>query len=71
MQITQLKSTHLGDSGLSITSVGFGAIAWTLRNPAIDGATVGFRSPEQVDPVIEAANLQLSEDDITTIEGAQ
>ena len=47
------------------------AIAWTLRNPAVDGAIVGFRSPEQVDPLIEAANLQLSEDDITTIEGVQ
>ena len=47
------------------------AIAWTLRNPAVDGAIVGFRSPEQVDPLIEAANLELSDDDITMIEGAQ
>jgi aryl-alcohol dehydrogenase-like predicted oxidoreductase len=47
------------------------AIAWTLRNPAVDGAIVGFRSPEQVDPLIEAANLELSDDDISTIEGAQ
>jgi aryl-alcohol dehydrogenase-like predicted oxidoreductase len=39
--------------------------------PPVDGAIVGFRPPEQVDPLIEAANLQLSEDDITTIEGAQ
>jgi len=45
------------------------AIAWTLRNPAVDGAIVGFRSPEQVDPLIEAGNLELSADDITTIEG--
>ena len=45
------------------------AIGWTLRNPAVDGAIVGFRSPEQIDPLIEAANLELSEDDITTIEG--
>ena len=47
------------------------AIAWTLRNPAVDGAIVGFRSREQVDPLIEAANLELSDDDITMIEGAQ
>ena len=47
------------------------AIAWTLRNPAVHGAIVGFRSPEQVDPLIDAANLELSQDDITTIEGAQ
>jgi aryl-alcohol dehydrogenase-like predicted oxidoreductase len=45
------------------------AIGWTLRNPAVDGAIVGFRSPEQVDPLIEAANLELSDDDFTTIEG--
>jgi len=47
------------------------AIAWTLRNPAVDGAIVGFRSPDQVDPLIQAANLELSDDDITTIEGAR
>ena len=44
------------------------AIAWTLRNPAVDGAIVGFRSPDQVDPLIEAANLELSEEDVITIE---
>ena len=33
------------------------------------GAIVGFRSPDQVDPLIEAANLELSHDDVTTIEG--
>jgi aryl-alcohol dehydrogenase-like predicted oxidoreductase len=47
------------------------AIAWTLRNAAVDGAIVGFRSPEQVDPLIDAANLELSEEDINTIEGEQ
>jgi aryl-alcohol dehydrogenase-like predicted oxidoreductase len=47
------------------------AIAWTLRNPAVDGAIVGFRSPGQVDPLIDAANLELSDDDTTTIEGVQ
>jgi aryl-alcohol dehydrogenase-like predicted oxidoreductase len=47
------------------------AIAWALRNPAVHGAIVGFRSPQQVDPLIDAANLELSQDDITTIEGAQ
>jgi len=47
------------------------AIAWTLANPAVHGAIVGFRSAEQVDPLIDAANFELSQDDITTIEGAQ
>ena len=51
------------------TTPGAVAIAWTLRNPAVDGAIVGFRRPDQVDPIIGAANLELSEDDITTIEG--
>jgi aryl-alcohol dehydrogenase-like predicted oxidoreductase len=45
------------------------AIAWTLQNPAVDGAIVGLRSPEQVDPLIDATNLELSAEDITTIEG--
>jgi aryl-alcohol dehydrogenase-like predicted oxidoreductase len=47
------------------------AIAWTLRNPAVDGAIVGFRSPEQVSPLIDAVNLELSAEDITTIEEEQ
>jgi aryl-alcohol dehydrogenase-like predicted oxidoreductase len=29
--------------------------AWTLRNPAVDGAIAGFRRPAQVDPVLDAA----------------
>jgi aryl-alcohol dehydrogenase-like predicted oxidoreductase len=45
------------------------AVAWTLRNPAVDGAIVGFRRPDQVDPIAAAANLELGEDDIATIEG--
>jgi aryl-alcohol dehydrogenase-like predicted oxidoreductase len=46
------------------------AIAWALRNPAVDGAIVGFRSPPAGRSLIGAANLELSHDDITTIEGA-
>jgi aryl-alcohol dehydrogenase-like predicted oxidoreductase len=51
------------------TTPGAVAVAWTLLNPAVDGAIVGFRRPGQVDPVLMAANLQLSEDDLATIEG--
>jgi len=47
------------------------AVAWTLANPAVDGAIVGFRSPEQVDPVMAAAALQLSPEDIREIEGGE
>ena len=45
------------------------AIAWALRNPAVDGAIVGFRSPEQVDPLLPAAGLELSDEDLDQIEG--
>jgi aryl-alcohol dehydrogenase-like predicted oxidoreductase len=44
------------------------AIAWTLRNPAVDGAIAGFRRPAQVDPILAAAALQLTDQDITEIE---
>jgi aryl-alcohol dehydrogenase-like predicted oxidoreductase len=39
------------------------AVAWTLRDPAVDGAIVGFRRPDQVDPVLPAAGLELSDED--------
>jgi aryl-alcohol dehydrogenase-like predicted oxidoreductase len=50
------------------TTAGAVAVAWTLRNPAVDGAIVGFRRPDQVDPIVGAANLELAEDDVPTIE---
>jgi len=43
------------------------AVAWTLRNPAVNGAIAGFRRPEQVDPIVAAANLTLDKHDIATI----
>jgi aryl-alcohol dehydrogenase-like predicted oxidoreductase len=52
------------------TSPGTVAIAWTLRHPAVDGAIVGFRRPDQVDPLIPAADLALSDDDVAEIEAA-
>ena len=51
------------------TTPGAVAVAWTLLNPAVDGAITGFRQPDQVDPVLAAARLELSEDDVATIEG--
>jgi aryl-alcohol dehydrogenase-like predicted oxidoreductase len=51
------------------TSPGAVAIAWTLLNPAVDAAIVGFRRPDQVDPIVGAAGLELDEDDRRTIEG--
>ncbi len=46
------------------------AVAWTLRNPAVDGAIVGFRRPDQVDPILTAANLELTDEDVAEIEGS-
>jgi aryl-alcohol dehydrogenase-like predicted oxidoreductase len=51
------------------TTPGTVAVAWTLRNPAVDGAIVGFRRPDQVDPIIAAADLELSDDEVAEIEG--
>jgi aryl-alcohol dehydrogenase-like predicted oxidoreductase len=44
-------------------SAGVIAIAWTLANPAITGAIVGGRSPEQVDGVWPAAAFYLHADE--------
>jgi aryl-alcohol dehydrogenase-like predicted oxidoreductase len=50
-------------------SPGAVAVAWTLRNPAVDGAITGFRRPDQVDPIVVAADLELSDDDAAELEG--
>lgn len=52
------------------TTPGAVALAWVLRNPPVDGAIVGFRRPEQVDPLMGTGNLELSDDDVAEIEGA-
>ena len=51
------------------TSPGAVAGAWTLRNPTVDGAIVGFRRPDQVEPILSAAKLELTDQDLTEIEG--
>jgi aryl-alcohol dehydrogenase-like predicted oxidoreductase len=51
------------------SSPGAVAVAWALRNPAVDGAIVGFRRADQVDAIIGAANLELAEADVAFIEG--
>jgi aryl-alcohol dehydrogenase-like predicted oxidoreductase len=44
------------------------AVAWTLRNRAVDGAITGFRRPSQVDPIVAAAGLELTDEDMNDIE---
>ena len=51
------------------TTPGAVAVAWTLHNTAVDGAIVGFRRPDQVDPILTAASLELTDEDLNEIEG--
>jgi aryl-alcohol dehydrogenase-like predicted oxidoreductase len=44
------------------------AIAWALGNPAVNGAIVGMRRPDQVDAAIGAATLELTDADMEHIE---
>lgn len=46
------------------------ATAWVLSHTAVDAAIVGFRRPDQVDPILPAAGLHLSPEDIAEIEGS-
>jgi aryl-alcohol dehydrogenase-like predicted oxidoreductase len=49
-------------------SAGVIAIAWTLANPAITGAIVGGRSPQQVEGVWPAATFFLSDAEMQEIQ---
>jgi len=51
-------------------SPGAVAVGWTLHNPAVHGAIVGFRRPDQVDPIVAAADVELSDDDVAELLGA-
>jgi aryl-alcohol dehydrogenase-like predicted oxidoreductase len=46
---------------------GAAAVAWALRHPAVDGAIVGFRRPDQLDPIAAAAALELSDEDVAEL----
>jgi aryl-alcohol dehydrogenase-like predicted oxidoreductase len=43
------------------------AIAWTLAFPAVSGAIVGLRRPDQADAWLAAASLRLDESDLAEI----
>jgi aryl-alcohol dehydrogenase-like predicted oxidoreductase len=46
------------------------AVAWTLVWPGVTGAIVGARSPEQVDGWIDAARVELTDDDLAELRAA-
>lgn len=49
-------------------SIAEAAIAWTLHNPAVTAAIVGVRRPEQVDGVIGASAVELTDDDLQRLD---
>jgi aryl-alcohol dehydrogenase-like predicted oxidoreductase len=49
-------------------SPGAVAVDWTLHHPAVDGAITGVRPPDQVEPILAAAALELGEDDLAELE---
>jgi aryl-alcohol dehydrogenase-like predicted oxidoreductase len=51
------------------TTAGAIAIAWTLHHPAVHGSIVGFRRPDQVEPLLAAGSIELTDDDLATIAG--
>jgi aryl-alcohol dehydrogenase-like predicted oxidoreductase len=65
LELVELLEEIGADHGFSPGEV---AIAWTLRQPAVTAAIVGGRRPDQVDGIIGAAELRLSEDELDAIE---
>jgi aryl-alcohol dehydrogenase-like predicted oxidoreductase len=51
------------------TTPGAIAVAWTLHHPAVHGSIVGFRRPDQVEPLLTAGTIELTDDDLATIAG--
>jgi len=56
-RLREVGRRHHGNPGQT-------AIAWTLQNPAVTGAIVGARRPEQLDELVTAASLALTRDDV-------
>lgn len=52
------------------TTVAAVAVAWTLAWPAVTGAIVGARRPQQVDGWLDAARLSLTETDLDELAAA-
>jgi aryl-alcohol dehydrogenase-like predicted oxidoreductase len=50
------------------TTPGAVAVAWVLRNPAVNGAIIGLRRSDQVASILHAAGLELSDADVAEIE---
>jgi aryl-alcohol dehydrogenase-like predicted oxidoreductase len=51
-------------------SAGAVAVAWALGHPAVAGAIVGVRDQHQVENIVLASELALSEQDLAEIAAA-
>jgi len=65
--VDTLKAVGARHGGATAGAV---AIAWTLRHPAVTGAIVGVRNAAQVDGIVAAASLTLSDEEVREIEAA-
>ena len=54
---------------MTLLLVAIGGAAGALARFLVDGAIVGFRRADQVDPIVGAANLDLDAEDVATIDG--
>lgn len=52
-------------------SVAEAAIAWTLRNPAVTAAIVGARRPDQIDGILRASEIRLTDEDWNALSSAR
>jgi aryl-alcohol dehydrogenase-like predicted oxidoreductase len=52
------------------SSPGAVAVSWTLHNPAVTAAIVGARKPEQVNDMVAAAEIRLTQSDLNEVETA-
>jgi hypothetical protein len=65
----------LGGATLVVTAMGSAASIPAASAPVAhetlvaDGAIVGFRRPDQVDPILIAAGVELTDEDLNEIEG--
>lgn len=55
--LTEIGNEHDVDPGVV-------AIGWTLRQPAVTGAIVGARNPEQVEGIFSAVKFRLTDEEI-------
>lgn len=64
LAIVEVLSEIAGQHGCTVAEA---AIAWTLHNPAVTGAIVGVRRPDQVEGVIGAAEVHLTDEDVAAL----